>query len=178
MKVIANLVLFQILWLCTVAGAGKGYWWAGLPVLALFAAYQLKVSAHPRADAMLMLICAVVGLVADTLLIQMGLIRFAQPFPSSALAPVWIIVLWVGFSLTLNHSLAFLKGKMALAIVFGLLGGPLAYAVAGKVWGAAFFTAPDLYVYGALAIIWGAMTPLLLSLASRFVARPALPAVS
>ena len=178
MKVIVNLVLFQTLWLCTVAGAGRGYWWAGLPVLAIFAAYQLKVSAWPRADATLMLVCAVVGLIADTLLIQMGLIRFAQPVPSPALAPAWIIVLWVGFSLTLNHSLAFLKDKAGLAIVFGLLGGPLAYAIAGKVWGAAVFQAPDVYVYGALAVIWGAMTPLLLSLASRLVVRTALPAVS
>lgn len=169
MKLVVNIVLFQILWLACVAGAGKGYPWAGLPVLLVFCGYHAYVSSTRKADFSLLAICVVIGGACDTLLLQLGLLRFDQPIPSTAFAPVWILMLWAGFALTLNHSMAFFKGKTAAAIVFGVLGGPLAYWVANHVWSAVQFTAPDWQVYGALAIVWGVLTPCLLALGTRLI---------
>jgi hypothetical protein len=169
MKLLLNVVFFQVIWLLCVAGAGKGYAWAGLPALIVFCAYHAYVSTTRKADFTLMGLCILIGGACDTLLLQLGLLRFDQPVPSTEFAPVWILMLWAGFALTLNHSMAFFKGKLLASIVFGVLGGPLAYWVANHVWSAVQFTAPDWQVYGALAIVWGLLTPVLLALGSRLI---------
>ena len=47
--IVLNAVLFQCVWFATVAGAGYGLWWTGLPVLLVFALWQLRTSRWPRA---------------------------------------------------------------------------------------------------------------------------------
>jgi hypothetical protein len=164
LKTLLNVVFFQALWLASVGGAGRGYWWLGLPVLAVFIGYHFFVSPCKKADAQLLLISVVLGFIADSALVQLGLLRFAQALPWDGFAPIWIVSLWAGFALTLNHSMSFFQTRPIWAVIFGFLGGPLAYYVAANVWKAAVFTAPALYVYGALALVWAVMTPLLLGI--------------
>lgn len=171
MNIVVNAALFQVVWFATVAGAGAGFWWAGIPVLIGFAAWQLRQSPWPRADVALIGVGIVLGLVIDSLLIAGGWLRYATPLPSAELAPVWIVVLWAGFALTVNHSLSFLKRHLALALAFGAIGGPLAYLGAARLFDAVAFTAPQTQVVLALAIAWAIATPLLLAVASRLVAR-------
>ena len=96
------------------------------------------------------------------------------PLPWAAAAPVWIVAMWIGFALTLNHSLSALKRHPGIAVTFGLVGGPLAYWIAAGVWQAARIEGGWL-PYVALAVSWGAITPLLLRLADRLASttRPA-----
>ena len=164
MKTLLNVVFFQVLWLASVGGAGRGYWWLGLPVLAVFVIYHFSVSTCRRADAQLLLVSVVLGFIADSGLLQLGLLRFEQPVPWISFAPVWIVTLWAGFALTLNHSMSFFQTRPVWAVLFGLLGGPLAYYFAANIWKAAILTAPPLHVYGALALVWAIMTPLLLKI--------------
>ena len=164
MKTLLNVVFFQVLWLTSVGGAGRGYWWLGLPVLAVFMIYHFSVSTCRKADAQLLLISVILGFIADTVLLQLGLLRFEQAVPSASFAPVWILTLWAGFAMTLNHSMSFFQTRPVWAVMFGFLGGPLAYYIAANVWKAVIFTAPPLHVYGALALVWAIMTPLLLSI--------------
>ena len=164
MKTLLNVVFFQALWLASVGGAGRGYWWLGLPVLAVFLLYHFSVSTCRKADAQLLIVSVGLGFIADSILLQFGLLRFEQALPWANFAPIWILTLWAGFALTLNHSMSFFQTRPVWAVLFGLFGGPLAYYVAANVWKAAVFTAPPLYVYGALALVWAIMTPLLLKI--------------
>ena len=164
MKTLLNVVFFQVLWLASVGGAGRGYWWLGLPVLAVFLVYHFSVSTCRRADAQLLIVSVVLGFIADSVLLQFGLLRFEQPVPWLSFAPVWIVTLWAGFALTLNHSMSFFQTRPVWAVLFGFFGGPLAYYFAANVWKAAVLTAPSLHVYGALALVWAIMTPLLLKI--------------
>ena len=164
MKTLLNVVFFQALWLASVGGAGRGYWWLGLPVLGVFLVYHFAVSSCRTADAQLLAISVVLGFIADSVLLQLGLLRFEQPNPWANFAPLWIVTLWAGFALTLNHSMSFFQTRPIAAVLFGFFGGPLAYYVAANVWKAAIFTAPPLHVYGALALVWAIMTPLLLKI--------------
>lgn len=143
MNVLINAALFQAVWFATVAGAGAGLWWCGLPVLVVFAIWQLRDSRWPRADVALLALGVLLGFAIDSLLIAGGWLRYATPLPSGQFAPVWILVLWAGFALTVNHSLAFLKSRPALALLFGALGGPLAYLGAARLFEAVAFTAPQ-----------------------------------
>ena len=132
MNLVLNAVLFQCVWFACVAGAGAGYWWTGLPALALLAAWQLRVSQWPRADAALLACAVLLGFLVDSALALGGWLSYAAPLPWAGLAPAWIVVLWAGFALTVNHSLAFLKRSFALAVLFGAIGGPLAYFGAAR----------------------------------------------
>jgi hypothetical protein len=163
-----NMLAFQATWLAAVGGAGRGWWWCGPLALAVFAAWQLPASRWPRADALLMLVAGIVGFGLDTLWVRLGLIEFAQPMPWVHVAPAWIVALWMGFALTLNHSMAVLKTRPAAAMVLGALGGPLAYVVAQNAWQATTLSQPAWQPLLALALAWGVLTPLLLALATRF----------
>lgn len=169
MPFLLNLILFQLCWIAAVAGAGQGYWWAGPVAVLVFLAVTLKTSRWPRADMELAGIAAVLGFVIDSAYVNFGLLQFAAPVPTPHVAPIWIVAMWVSFALTLNHSLSFLKRKHWLSLIFGLVGGPLAYYVAAQKFAAAQLTAAPLTVYLTLAIAWGLATPILMGLAARRV---------
>jgi hypothetical protein len=80
------------------------------------------------------------------------------------IVPIWIIALWAGFATTLNRSLRWMRNKTLLAILFGAIGGPLAYIAAEKL-GAVTLTNTSLVV---LSFGWAILTPLLLKLSERF----------
>lgn len=176
MNPVLNALLYQGVWLASVAGAGAGYWWTGLPMLALLAAWQLRVSHWPRADIALLACAMLLGFLIDSALVLGGWLRFATPLPFAGLAPAWIVVLWAGFALTVNHSLAFLKRRFLLAVLFGAVGGPLAYFGAARGFGAVQFEAPVVEALLVLAAAWALATPMLLGLSTRLVAREGVPA--
>jgi hypothetical protein len=176
MSLLVNAMLFQVVWFATVAGAGAGYWWTGLPALLLFAVWQLRHSQWPRADLTLVASGMVFGLLIDSMLVFGGWLRFATPLPWAEAAPVWIGVLWAGFALTLNHSLAYLKTHLGLAVLFGAIGGPLAYFGAARLFSAVQFAAPFAEVALALAVAWSLAMPLMLLLSRHLVAREPRPA--
>lgn len=172
MSLVVNALLFQACWLGFVAGAAHGRWWIGFAVLAGFAAWQLRVSRSPRADIMLVGVAALLGFAVDSAFVQGGLMRFSAPVPWPQFAPVWIVGLWMAFALTLNHSLRFLRRRVALAVALGVAAGPLAYWVAASAWDAVDLLRPW-QALAALALAWGLLTPLLVSLAQRFAVREA-----
>lgn len=167
MKRLANLLSFQLVWMATVAGAAHGLWWAGPLAVALFAAWQLPLSSVPHADLKLMGIAAVAGFVIDSALVLSGLLSFHTAVPWDFAAPVWIVALWVSFALTLNHSMESLKRRPLLAMLLGLVGGPLAYWAAARVWAAVDLNGGTLLALAVIGLVWALLTPLLLNLADR-----------
>lgn len=171
MNVLLNLVLFQVGWVVTVAGAGAGYWWAGPLALLAFAAVTFRLTPWPRTDFALMCLACLLGLAIDTGFVQLGLLRYSEPVPFMDLAPIWILGMWMSFALTLNHSLRLFKQHLAWAALFGLVGGPLAYYVAASRFDAVEMLAVPALAYGAIAVVWAIVTPLLLALATRWLPR-------
>ena len=73
-------------------------------------------------------------------------------------------MLWMIFAMTLNHSLAWLSQKIYLSILFGALGGPLAY-IAGEKLGAISLLSTNSII--SLSIGWAVITPILLIIANK-----------
>ncbi|HBO18265.1 MAG TPA: DUF2878 domain-containing protein, partial [Methylophilaceae bacterium] len=84
---------------------------------------------------------------------------------SEYIVPIWIFALWGLFASTLNLSLSWLKHYKFLAMLFGLLGGPLAYIAAEKL-NAIQLIGP--YALISLAIGWALLTPLSLMMAQKW----------
>lgn len=164
-----NALGFQAFWCLAVGGAAQGWWWLGPLALAAFAGCQLTVSRERRADLELMLIAAALGFAIDSLWVQSGWIAFRSPLPSNAFAPIWIVAMWMGFALTLNHSLAVLRQRPWLAALLGLIGGPVAYWIAAHGWQAARIDDGP-WPWLALALAWGLVTPMLAGMARRMTA--------
>jgi hypothetical protein len=164
---IVNGVAFQGVWVACVWGGATGRWWLGVVAAALFAAWQVPRSPDPAADLRLLGVVSVLGFVVDSVWAATGLITYASPVPSATLAPLWIVALWAGFALTLNHSMDWLAERPGLAALFGGIGGPLSFWIGANWWAAAEFSASTPVVVGALAVGWGTVTPLLFAMARR-----------
>ena len=169
-----NLIGFQTVWMVSVGGAANGYWWAGPLALLVFAGWQLSVGPDRRADGLLLVTCALLGFAVDSLWVQLGWMQFASPLPWGNFAPIWIVAMWVGFALTLNHSMARLRQWPLAAAALGLVGGPLAYWTAAGAFDAVSFGAPVAWVLAALALGWAAVLPLLFAIDNHLAAGAAI----
>lgn len=166
MKYWINFIAFQLVWFAAVGGASLGYWWPGPMAFLLFAACHLRRGIAARGDRRLMLVAIVLGLVIDSLMAATGLARYAAAVPSAHFSPIWIIALWGGFALTLNHSLSWLMKRPLIAASLGATIGPLSYLAAGRVWGVVTFAEPSTLALCVLGACW-LVAMLVLSFATR-----------
>ncbi|MFA0922252.1 DUF2878 domain-containing protein [Xanthomonas fragariae] len=171
MKQLGNYLGLQVLWLVAVSAAAHARIWPTLLVLALFALYQLWPSRRAPGDVQLMIAALSLGLLLDTTLAAGNWVRYAAPWPGTLLAPAWILALWLGFALTLNHSLATVMQRPWLAVVLGAIFGPFSYWLAQRSWHAVELLPPHLHAAIAVGIGWGAACGML-SLYARRLARP------
>ena len=165
MKLFLNFILFQAGWLTTVIGAANG--WPELGVVAAGVAIiaHLWLAADYGRELALLMLAGVIGALFDSALVQTGWLIYPNGFILPDTAPYWIVCLWLLFATTLNVSMRWLRGRVAIAMLFGAIGGPMSY-LAGTRLGALEFTetAPALI---SLGIGWAVMTPVLVWLASR-----------
>jgi hypothetical protein len=163
---IVNFVLFQAAWFACVITAARGSSWLGVLAVLSVAAIHVVRSPRPQAALRLLLIVTGLGVVWDSTVLFTGWIRYVDGWSLVWLAPAWIIAMWTLFGTLLNVSLRWMRGRWLLAVVFGLVGGPLAY-YAGVKLGAVTLIQP----FNALllqGIGWAILTPLLIHLARRY----------
>jgi Protein of unknown function (DUF2878) len=169
-----NLVGYQIVWFGAIIGAGRGLWWPGVIAAAAFILLHLAFAGQNTAqraiDTRLLAIAVLIGMLLDGAVAASGLARYAAGtltlLPNGA--PLWILAMWASFALTLRHSMTFLLGRPAVALLFGAIGGPLAYLGAARGWQAIAFAEPRWMALLALSIGWGLAIPLLTALAHRW----------
>ena len=150
---VVNAVVFQTCWLACVVGSAYGLTWPSLISFVTLAVWQLHPSRRAPTDFKLLFAALILGLLVDSLWVQIGLLEFTTQWPNRSVAPAWILMLWLGFALTVNHSLAWLKAHPLLPALMGLIGGPLAY-FAGLKFGAVTFAVDPLLMAASLGIAW------------------------
>lgn len=170
MKFWINLVGYQLVWFCTVIGAGHGLAWPALLAVALFAAMQLTISDNRRVDLQLVGVAVLIGIVLEGTLAYSGLVHYTAHVPAlpPGGAPLWILALWAAFALTLRQSLRYLQAHPRIAALLGAIGAPLAYASASRGWSAVTFAAPAWHALVVIGMGWAIGMPLLATLARRW----------
>ena len=159
-----NLVFFQVVWFLTVIGAANGSLWPGCIGLAAFFAVHQWASATAGADFRLAICAVFAGLVCEAAFVRAGLLLYPTATVFVLGVPVWILILWANFALTMNGCLRWLQGKYALAALLGFMGGPLSYFGGIKL-GAATVGHSLQLALASIAICYAIVTPLLLYLA-------------
>ena len=165
----ANFIGYQIAWVIVVSAAGRGSAGIALVPEAAFIAWQLAASDQRKADVQLMLAALLCGVLMDGSLSFLGWLHYAAGAPAvpAGGAPLWILGLWMCFALTMPRSLAWLQGRLALSILLGAIGAPLAYWSGARGWSAVQFSTPAIKGTVGLAIGWAAAVPLLLNVSRR-----------
>ncbi len=156
---IANALGYQVVWLVTLFGASRGFFWIGFFTSLVFAAVMLGFGGKAKQDRRIVLIGLILGVASDSLFAASGWIEYKMPWPMISIAPLWIIALWLSFSFTLNHSMAFLRKSYASAMLFGLVGGPLVYWCADRLFNVIEYGADIGLVMTGLSICWGLLIP-------------------
>ena len=159
---LVNYLGLQLGWLACAWGAANGRVWLGPTIVAAHLAIHLLWSEARRSEAIFIFLVTLLGLIVDSFQKVTGLVVYAADFPSLPwLAPAWIVAMWTLFATAINSSLKWLNGRYWLTALLGAIFGPLSYRAGGAL-GAAFFPNGDLLTLIILAIIWGAVLPLLI----------------
>ncbi len=173
-RLVLNVVAFQTGWFACVLGVAHG--WPAIGTALAFAIVLLHLLLTPRRlpELRLILCVTLIGAVWDSLLAWRGLLVYSPAPQGLPLAPLWILAMWALFATTLNVSLDWIKGRVLLAVLFGGIGGPLAY-LSGQRLGALWLPQvwPALIAQG---LGWALLTPLLARLAQHFQTHPAVVA--
>ncbi|MDI1253407.1 DUF2878 domain-containing protein [Thermomonas sp.] len=167
MRFWANLVGYQLVWFVIVISASRGQPWLGIAASLVFIVLQTFTSTTRKSDMRALLATFICGFLLDGALVAVGWLHYASPLLSLP-APVWILALWMAFAMTLNHSMAFLRGKTVMAALLGGIGGPLAYLGAARGFNAVIFVAPAWHAIALLAIGWAIALAALAVLTQRW----------
>ena len=161
-QIVVNFVLFQLGWLACVVGGAQGWALWGALFSLLIVLRHLQCAQDMRKETHLLLLAGAIGLVWESALVNAGLLIYPDPIAELAgiaLAPYWILTLWLIFATTFNVSMRWLKTRLWLAVPFGAIGGPLAF-VAGEKLDAVIIPEPQTTLV-VLAIGWAIWSPLL-----------------
>ena len=139
---------------------------ATLVPLAVVAVHLAWEADRPTA-AKLIAVAAVLGLLGDTLVMTLGRSVFAAPGPLPALAPPWVVGLWMVFATLPNLSMRFFRDRLPLTAVLALVFGPLTYW-GGAEMGAGHMGEPLWLHVALLGALWAIAAPTLLMLARRW----------
>lgn len=164
---LANVLGYQLVWFACVAGAAANRTWPGLLAALAFTGLTLCFGGRWRQDLGMLVLVLPLGLALDSSFVLLGAMSYSPPATLPALLPAWIAAIWLAFAMTLNHSLAFMRRRVQLASVLGLVAAPLAYWGASRGFGVVHFAEPRLLVMAALGLSWAILLPSLYLLDSR-----------
>lgn len=158
---------FNGVWFVCGYGAARGHNSVGVTVAVIFIFASLWVKSWPRGDVKLILATGVAGACIESSLAVVGLVHFSAASFGSAIAPPWIIALWLAFGATVSQtaerlgSYAVVKSSM-----LGLVFGPFAYA-AGEKLGALMVIGTKWQAYAVLGLLWACVLPGLVAFNAR-----------
>ena len=168
MRNAANFLFFQAFWFAAVAGAARGWLWAGPAACFLFLLMHLRmVPAQRMRELAYVLTVGALGTTVDTGMKALGAIAYpAAETWTSPLVPPYIASLWVAFAMLPRFSLGWLSGKPLLGALLGGVGGPLSF-YAGTRFGVVGLGEVPALSWALLALEYALATPLMLHFAHR-----------
>lgn len=166
-----NYTLYQAGWFACVLGAAWGRPWEGAAIGAALIAIHLALSARRADETRLALWAGLVGIVVESIQIRLGTLAYDRGVFVSGLPPGWLIVVWMQFATTLRFSMRWLDAHWCAPILFGAIGGPLAYSIADGLDVVQLHpsTWPSLL---SLAALWSVAVPILVAIARRQDGKP------
>lgn len=126
MRLIRDILLYQVVWLTAVVAGARGAGWVGL---AAAAALAIVFADAPGRVLRLVtwLLASMAAWTSDAGVRALGGVEYADHSPGWLPSPLWMLALWLNFTVMAGPILGFLRGRFVLAAAVGAVGGPLAY---------------------------------------------------
>lgn len=152
-----GFVLFQVGWFTVILGSDNGIFWAVVPLLVGFLTWEWYASRQgdqtPLGAQYYIArgAFAVLGFAMDSLFQSCQLIDFNTNTAgtSPGFAPLWLLLMWIWFSVTLSACYQWLVGKAYIAAAFAAVFGPAAY------WGASKLTSVAILEFWPFVLVSG-----------------------
>ena len=167
-KKVVNGVVFQVNWFACIF-ANTTVLISGTAILLLFHFALIDRSAKQWS---ILLIIAIVGYAADSLLAAFGMIVFS---PSSSLtfngsdiavAPLWLFCLWLSFSTCLHYAFSFLHQRLPLTLFLCASVIPFNYYI-GANFRNAVFAEPSWLALTLIAAYWAILLPFAIRMSNQ-----------
>ena len=156
---IYDLIGFKICWILCAFCTQWDQPYLGPIITLLFILIHLIVVNFALIDLKIITLSIICGLIIDSTFSIFGLIGYQGGILANYnLAPLWILSMWGGFSLTMLYTLDSIRHKYFLSGLLGFIGGPLSYS-AGVNIGSLTINKPITYLL--LSICWGLIIPFL-----------------
>ena len=160
-----NILGFQIGWFACVLGSANQQPWLGVLISCLVIFVHISRSHHPAFESKFLVAAVIIGIIFDGIPQSLGWITFDPvAFWPDILPPPWMMMLWALFASTMNISLSWLKHKTLLAMLIGVVAGPLAYWSGARLGALQLSNISAAIIY--LSIGWGCIVPVLLKIAA------------
>lgn len=123
-----NALLFQLIWFIAIFAQ---WYWLIVPFLFLLCHY-VSTSQHKLADSFICFVVSLYGISVDSLMSWGGLLQYPNhpPLVLDNGIPLFLAILWVAFTMTVNRSLMWLVDKGMMFIPLCALVGTLSYLAA------------------------------------------------
>jgi len=163
LSLVVNFLIFQLGWLVAVVGAAWGYPLAGVAYAATWALlHHWRLGDGRVPEIRFVVAAATLGYMVDSALVLGGAFAFPDYARLGYPTTIWMVSLWLMFSMTLRHSLGWLRNQYVLAAALGAVFGPVAYW-AGAQLGAIELTGGAAAV-ASVALAWALSMMILLRL--------------
>ena len=136
-----NYLFYQAGWFACVLGAAAGRPWLGFLLAAALVGAHLWLSVDRAHELRRVGLAVAVGVLVEAVQIAAGTYRFTSGTVIAALPPPWLLIMWAQMATTFDFSLRPIVSRPAAAMVFGALGGPIAF-IAGERLGAVTLQRP------------------------------------
>ena len=150
-----NYLFYQAGWFACVLGAAAARPWVGFLVAVALVGAHLWLSSGRRRDIGRIAVAVTVGSVVEAIQIAAGTYQFTSGTVYAALPPPWLLIMWAQMATTFDFSLRPIVRRPVASIVFGALGGPLAF-LAGERLGAVTLQRPLAPGLIVLSVTWAA----------------------
>ena len=165
MALLVNFIGFQVGWFACVLGAANDKELLGMIIALGVIIYHVVTQGDLRKELKLILVALAIGLLWETWVLNLDILRYPSHPESLFWAPSWLVMMWALFATTINLSMGWLKGRWILSVFMGAVFGPLAF-IGGEKLGAVVFLDSTLSII-TLSVGWGLLMPLLLWIAER-----------
>lgn len=138
---VLNYAAYQVGWLAAILGAAAGYGMAGAGIGFALTAGHVLLARDRRGELTLVVAAIACGVAVESWQIASGTYRVLADASPGGLPPLWLLALWAQFATTFRFSLRRIMTDPRSALVFGALGGPIAF-LAGERLGAVVLRVP------------------------------------
>ena len=170
-KTLINLLGFYICWWLCIYGATQELYTIGPVSVFLYIVIHFIYLSDNKLEYLYIFICFILGFFIDTVLLKLSIVKYSGFLPENYnLAPLWVVCLWLCFSLSIFHSFKVLQTRYKESMLLGLVSGPFIYCSFSKI---GIITINDkyslLFVLFFIAVLWMFLIPFYIFLADQLI---------